>query len=156
MDITLDVGEYKLNMRAAGLIIHNGKLLVHRNINKDHYALVGGRIEIGEDSVTALKREVSEELAKDVEVLNSAGIIENFYMMNNHKYHEIMFIHKAEFTNKHDAEIIEELKNAEGKEHLKYVWIDIDKIEDYNIMPEVIKEIVKSDSMPVHKVWNEI
>ena len=48
MDLTLDVGEYKLNIRAAVVIIHNGKILVHRNINSNHYALIGGRIEIGE------------------------------------------------------------------------------------------------------------
>lgn len=46
MDITLDVEEYKLNIRAAGVIIHNGKILAHRNINSDHYALVGGRVQI--------------------------------------------------------------------------------------------------------------
>ena len=33
MDITLDVEDYKLNIRAAGVIIHNGKILAHRNIN---------------------------------------------------------------------------------------------------------------------------
>ena len=49
MDLTLDVEDYKLNVRAAGVIIHNGKILVHRNVNSDHYALIGGRVEIGED-----------------------------------------------------------------------------------------------------------
>lgn len=27
MDITIDVEDYKLNVRAAGVIIHNGKVL---------------------------------------------------------------------------------------------------------------------------------
>ena len=39
MDITIDVEDYKLNVRAAGIIIHDGKILVHRNINSDHYAI---------------------------------------------------------------------------------------------------------------------
>ena len=51
MDITIDVDDYKLNVRAAGVIIHNGKILVHRNINSDHYALIGGRVEIGENDM---------------------------------------------------------------------------------------------------------
>lgn len=46
MDITIDVEDYKLNVRAAGVIIHNGKVLAHRNINSNHYALIGGRVEI--------------------------------------------------------------------------------------------------------------
>ena len=67
-DLTLDVEDYKLNIRAAGIIIHNGKVLVHRNTNSNHYALVGGRVEIGEDSVSTLKREVQEEMGKDIEI----------------------------------------------------------------------------------------
>ena len=62
MDITLDVGNYKLNVRAAGIMIHNGKILVHRNVNSDHYALIGGRVEIGENSVDTIKREMIEEI----------------------------------------------------------------------------------------------
>ena len=45
MDITIDAGDYKLNVRAAGVIIHNNKVLVHKNVNLDRYALVGGRIK---------------------------------------------------------------------------------------------------------------
>ena len=33
MDITIDVEDYKLNVRAAGVIIHNGKVLAH-SINR--------------------------------------------------------------------------------------------------------------------------
>ena len=32
MDITIDVGDYKLNVRAAGVIIHNNKVLVCSSI----------------------------------------------------------------------------------------------------------------------------
>ena len=58
MDITIDVEDYKLNVRAAGVIIHNGKVLAHRNSNSNHYALIGGRVEIGEDSANTIKREI--------------------------------------------------------------------------------------------------
>ena len=57
MDLTIDVEDYKLNVRAAGVIIHNNKILVHKNINSDHYSLIGGRVEIGEDSENTVKRE---------------------------------------------------------------------------------------------------
>ena len=64
MDITIDVGNYKLNVRAACIIKHNNKILVHKNINEDHYALLGGRVEIGESSEDTIKREIKEELGK--------------------------------------------------------------------------------------------
>ena len=50
MDLTIDVEDYKLNVRATVIIEHNGKILVHRNVNSNHYALMGGRVKIGEDS----------------------------------------------------------------------------------------------------------
>ena len=74
MDITIDVGDYKLNVRTAGVIIHNNKILVHKNVNSEHYALVGGRVEIGENSVDTIKREIKEELGKDIEI---TGYINN-------------------------------------------------------------------------------
>ena len=72
MDLTLNVDDYKLNVRAAGLLIHNNKVLVHKNLNSDHYALLGGRVEIGEDSAKTLKREVKEELGKEIQITGYA------------------------------------------------------------------------------------
>ena len=59
MDLTIDVDSYKLNVRAGVVIIHNNKILVHKNINSNHYALLGGRVVIGESSDETVKREVS-------------------------------------------------------------------------------------------------
>lgn len=81
MDLTIDVEEFKLNVRAAGVIIHNGKVLAHRNINSNHYALIGGRVKIGEDSSNTIKREIKEELGKDIEITGYIATIENFFEM---------------------------------------------------------------------------
>ena len=62
MDLTIDVEDYKLNIRAAGIIMHNNKILAHKNKKVGHYALIGGRIQTGESSAEAVKREVQEEI----------------------------------------------------------------------------------------------
>ena len=152
MDITIDVEDYKLNVRTAGIIIHNNKLLVHKNINEEHYALIGGRIEIGENSEHALKREIQEELGKEIEVTGNIATIENFFYMKSHKYHEIMFVHKAEFVNEEDKKIEDAIKNIEGKEYLKYEWLNLNHIDKYLLKPKVIKEILKNGKFPVHKI----
>lgn len=155
MDLTLDVGEYKLNIRAAGVIIHNNKILAHKNTNSDHYALIGGRVEIGENSEDTVKREIMEETGKEVETIGYISTIENFFEMQGKKYHEIMFIHKVEFINEQDKQIQETIKNIEGKDYLQYEWLDIEKIDQYNILPKIIKEILKEEKFPVHKINNE-
>ena len=152
MDITIDVEDYKLNVRAAGVIIHNNKVLVHKNVNSDHYALVGGRIEIGENSVDTIKREIKEELGKDIEITGYISTIENFFEMKGSKYHEIMFVHKIEFINEEDKKIEHTIKNIEGKEYLKYEWLDLGEIDKYPLKPQVIKEILKNGKFPVHKI----
>ena len=87
-DLTLNVQDYKLNVRAAGIVIHNGKVLLHKNTNENHYALIGGRVEIGEDSATTLKREIQEEMGKDIEITGYVSTIENFFEAEGSKYHE--------------------------------------------------------------------
>lgn len=151
-DLTLNVLDYKLNIRSAGIIIHNGKVLVHRNVNSDHYALVGGRVEIGENSASTLKREIKEEMGKEIEITGYVSTIENFFEMKDSKYHEIMFVHRAEFVDDEDKKIEYTIKNIEGEDYLQYEWIEINKIDEYPIVPKAIKEILKENKFPVHKI----
>ena len=156
MDITIDIEDYKLNVRAAGIIIHNNKVLLHKNINENHYALIGGRVEIGENSADTVKREIKEELGKDVEITGYISTIENFFEMKGSKYHEIMFVHKIEFTNEEDKNIEYTMKNIEGKDYLKYEWIDLDKIDEYPLAPNIMKDILKEKKFPTHKINIEL
>lgn len=152
MDLTIEVEDYKLNVRAAGIIIHNNKVLTHRNLNSNHYTFIGGRVEIGEDSATTVKREIEEELGKEVEIIEHGGVIENFFEMQGTKYHEMLFMHRAEFVDEEDQKIEYTLKNREGKDYLQYEWIDIDHLDDYPIKPAIIKEILKQGKFPVHMI----
>lgn len=156
MDITIDVENYILNVRAAGVIIHNNKILAHRNINSNHYALVGGRVQIGEDSETTVKREIEEELGKEVKITGYISTIENLFEMKGSKYHEILFVHRAEFVDENDQKIDYILKNVEGKDYLQYEWLDLDKIDEYPILPNVTKEILKEDKFPIHRINNDM
>ena len=155
MDITVDVDGQLLNVRTAMVIIHNNKVLTHRNVNSDHYAIPGGRVQIGEDSAKALKREVMEEMGKEIELIGYVTTIENFFEMKGRKYHEIEFIHLAEFKNEEDKKIEDTIKNVEGKDYLQYEWLDIDKIEEYPIMPKAVKQVIKDGKFPVHIINND-
>lgn len=156
MDLTIDVGDYKLNVRAAGVMIHNGKILAHKNVNSDHYALVGGRVEVGENSTDTIKREIKEELGKDIEIKRYISTIENFFEMKGSKYHEIIFIYEIEFINEEDKKIEYTMKNVEGKDYLHYEWLDVEKIEEYPLLPKAIKEGLKENKFPIHKINNDL
>ncbi len=156
MDLTIDVEGYKLNIRVAGIIIHNNKILTHRDINKDHYCLPGGRIEIGETSEQAIKREIKEELGKDVEIIEYKSTIENFFEFENNKYHEIYFLYKIEFVNEEDKKINYTIHNVEGKQYLQYEWLELNKINKYNILPECLKDIISDKEGLIHVINNNL
>ena len=156
MDLTVNLEDYLLNIRAAAIIVHNNKVLVHRNVNSDHYALLGGRVKIGEDSETTVIREILEEIGKKVEVTGYVATIENFFEMKNKKYHEILFVHKAEFEKEEDRKLEKTIKNAEGKEYLQYEWLEIDKLNNYNLLPNSIKNFLQEGKFPIHKINNEL
>ena len=156
MDISINVEDYKLNVRAAAIIIHNNKILVHKNIHEDYYALLGGRVQIGEDSETTIKREILEELGKEIEITGYISTIENLFQHHNGKYHEIMFVYKAEFVNEEDKKIEHTIKNIEGEDYLSYEWLDLKKLDEYIIKPEKIKSILKNGKFPIHQINKEI
>ena len=155
MDLTIDIENYRLNIRATGIIIHNNKLLVHKDRNLNHYALMGGRIAIGESSEDTIIREFKEEIGKEVEVIGYVGTVENFFEADSYKYHEIMFIYQLEFVNEEDKKIEDTIKNIEGNDYLQYEWLDLDKLEKEPLKPEEIKQVIKNGKFPVHKIFQD-
>ena len=152
MDLTIDIKDYKLNIRAACIIKHNNKVLLHKSDDKDHYCLIGGRVEIGENSENTIRREIIEELGKEIDITRYVSTIENFFEFEGSKYHEYMFVYEAEFKEDKDKLIEDTLCNIEGKDYLKYYWVDLKDIDNVDIKPKVIKDILKDGKYPVHKM----
>ena len=150
MDITVNVDDYLLNVRTSGILIHNNKILLHKNINEEHYALLGGRVAIGENSEEALRREIMEELGKEIEITGYITTIENLFEMKSSKYYEILFVHNIEFKDEEDKKILETMYNKEGKEYLRYEWVDIDELDKYNLKPKSMIKILKEKQYPAH------
>ena len=152
MDLTVVLDNKKLNIRACALIIHNNKLLVHNNINENHVALVGGRVKIGESSEDTLKREIKEEMGKEIEILEYVSTIENFFDADDMPYHEIMFVYRVDFKEEEDKKIVDSIKNIEGEDELKYDWIDLDKIEEYPLKPQILKSMIINNKFSIHEI----
>ncbi len=77
-------------------------------------------------------------------------------MSNNKKIIILYLQSQIIFKNTDDRKIEHTLKNAEGKEYLQYEWLDLDKIDQYPLVPKVIKEILKEENLPIHKINNDM
>lgn len=132
MDINFNYGDITLNVRVAGVYIENGKVLMSRHKNSTFKNLPGGRIKLGEDSISALKREYMEELDKEIEIISEPFILENFYNRNNINYHEYLFVYLININN---------IDNF-TKDDLIFSMEDKDEILKMDIRPIKVKEFL--------------
>ena len=154
-DLTIDLEGGRLNCRAAGIIIHDGKVLFHKNPADVYYALLGGRVKICESSDNTVKREIEEELGKKIEILEYMATIENFFELKSKNYHELLFVYRAEFVDDEDKKILETLHNVEDTKKdkvVQYEWLPMDELDKYDIRPSVIKEVLSRKSYPCHLI----
>ena len=70
---------------------------------------------------------------KKIEIKEYAATIENFFEVEKKKYHEIYFLYRIEFLDDEDKKIDYTMHNMEGKEYLQYKWLELDKIDEYDI-----------------------
>lgn len=63
------------------------------------YRPIGGTVEYGEDSKSAVIREVKEEINEDIIEAKLLGVIENIFRYGDEVGHEFDFIYSAQFLN---------------------------------------------------------
>jgi ADP-ribose pyrophosphatase YjhB (NUDIX family) len=93
--ITFTSGDRAFNMRAAAVILHNGQVLIHRAVDEDFWTLPGGRVELGEPAAETIRREMQEELEVGVEVVRLLWLVENFFVYEGKRWHEVAFYYEV-------------------------------------------------------------
>ena len=87
--ISFDIDGVRFNYRCAAICHSDSRLLLHRALQDDFWALPGGRCEAGETAREAVEREMREE----IDVPASAGrlvfVVENFFAYDDWQGHEI-------------------------------------------------------------------
>ena len=118
-------------LSTAGIIIHENKILTHRDVNKDHYCLPGGRVEMGETAEHAVIREVQEELNITPKIirplwLNQAFFIEDVDKMNYHELciYFLMDISETDLLSKGNKFTLQERQHTHHFE-----WLDFSRLE---------------------------
>ena len=88
MDILFKNDDFVFSYRVAGILKHNGKILLQRPKNDD-YAIIGGHVAAMETSMETLKREFEEELHAKIEVDNLLAIGEIYFPWGKRPCHQI-------------------------------------------------------------------
>ena len=154
MDINFKEEGYTFNFRVAALIRNGNKILVEQNKQVDYYGLPGGRCKLGEDSISAIIREMLEETGEEMEYVRSVGMLENFFISRytNSPYHEILLIHELKFKNK-DTYKKDNIINLEEKKDGKFYWKEIDELN--KCKPEIVFKRL-NDTEFFHMINNDM
>jgi len=134
---------------AISIIRNNDKILVYERqddiTGERFYRLVGGCIEFGELSNTALKREFKEELSLDIKNTKLISIFESIFTFNSKEMHEIVFLYESEFV---DSSIYNEdiINGLEGDRAFNAIWILVSDFlkKKHKIYPEEIVDYLQA------------
>lgn len=102
-----------------------------------------------EDSKEAMVREIKEELGIKLSVDDALliDVVENFFIYNNMKYHELLFIYRFELPD--NITIEDGLKTLDKDNNYNY-WKDFKEIKNLNIKPVIIKDIYLNKELKHH------
>ena len=130
-DFRTKVGNTVFGVRATALIVQNCKLLVTKD--KNQYYTIGGAIQVNESTEDALVREVREELGVRAQAGQLAFVVENRFEEAGVYYHNIEFHYLVNLLE--DAP----LTMQEDEKRQPCEWIDLDRLEDFQLVPAFLK-----------------
>jgi 8-oxo-dGTP pyrophosphatase MutT (NUDIX family) len=130
-----------------GVLIDSGRLLVAQAKRANNTFLPGGHIDAGEGARTALAREFKEEMDLDVVVGDFIGAVENQWQTGEVINSEINLLFAVSIKGENTDVVSQE-------PHLDFYWHDIKAIEDINLKPSPLVEIIRGVShSPPSAYW---
>ena len=146
-DLSIIIDGVKFNFRVGLLVKMKKQVLVECNQEYDFVVLPGGRVKTLESSEDALIREINEEMKIDLTNYNLEFICidENFFELDNIKYHELYFIYKIEID-ENNEDFKDGMINYDSKVNY-YKWVDILDLKEVNLLPKSLINIIDSNGI---------
>lgn len=131
---------YSCGLRAAAVLVKNGRILLQRDRNGEEYALPGGHVKIGETLEDCLIREIMEETGAAIRCSRLLWSEECFRSWNGKQMHTVSFYYLAEFCGQ--PEIADDGGPAPQKdnEDVVFEWIPVGGLRDRTVYPDFLKE----------------
>lgn len=154
MNLEFVQDNFKFSVRVSALIYNSNqnKILLFNVEGRNYYALPGGKVKELEESLLALKRELKEEIGWTNLKFSFFALSEEFVNDKGYNNHQLNIIYKAIYSGPISNT---KFKGLEG-DWINFEWIDIDKIEQYKIIPSDIKTAILNKSLSNHFVNNLI
>jgi ADP-ribose pyrophosphatase YjhB (NUDIX family) len=150
----------RFNLRAAGIAMKDGHVLVTRETTDAVWYLPGGRVEWGESTQAAVAREIEEELGVTCQIGELAIVLENFFSHAGKRWHELAYYFPVtlpdDFPFRVDGEVCH--RSRDGSVELEFKWIttQAEVLREQNFRPEaLVPELSATHNGVRHVVWIE-
>lgn len=146
MDIRISEKRGNFKFRVGGIIKKGDKYLVVKINKNNFYCLIGGHVGLGEDTETAVVRELKEELCKDVKVVALSAIFENFFTSRSgRKFHELCFAYDVEVVGDIEVKDFVRMENDNGEMvRLEFKWLTLDEMREC-FKPKALIDAIEQD-----------
>lgn len=148
LDFRTRQGNRIFGVRAAGLIIKDGKIFLTKD-DKGRYYTIGGAIKVGESAQDAVVREVKEELGVDSDVNQLAFVVENQFTHEGVNFHNIEF----HFIIQPLGDMPNEMLEGGIKQTCE--WIELDNLVNIDIVPRFLTEALANWNGQITHLVNE-
>ncbi|MDE6111611.1 MAG: NUDIX domain-containing protein, partial [Eubacterium sp.] len=135
---------YTCNFRSVGVLIKDNKLLVQRDKNGNVYALPGGHVKIGENSVNSLIREFKEETGADITCNRLIWTEECFWEWNGKSTNTIAFYYLISLNDKNTIPDNGEFISQKDNCNVLLGWVSLDKLSELTIYPSFLKDKINN------------
>jgi len=120
----------KIEVCVRAVIQRQGKILICQNKSKGYYFLPGGHIDFGETAKETLNRELKEELNIIVKKYSFIGTVENIFIEDGQKHHEINLVFNVS---------VDRLNDRSRENHISFLLMDIKEFSRKKILPVALK-----------------
>lgn len=150
MDLTFRIPEGTFNLRAAAVILHEGRILAMQDERSPYYYLPGGRVGLGETAEDALLRELKEEIGIRARIVRPLWLNQGFFNADVEKvdYHEVCLYFLVDVTGTELLSRGDSFTLHEGRHTHRFQWLPIDKLRDGYFYPLFLKDALFS--LPDH------
>ena len=139
---------YICDLRVAGVLIKNGKILVQRDRHGNEYAIPGGHVKVGEIMTESLIREFKEETGAEITCERLLWSEECFWENSGRKVHNVSFYYLISFSPDFDIPDHGQFIPQKDNDSVLLGWIPIKEIEQLTIYPEFIKQTIHQLDAP--------
>lgn len=131
---------YTCDLRVAGVLVKDHRVLVQREKDGTAYALPGGHVQIGETLEDALVREIREEMGVGIRCVRLLWSEECFWAWCGRQAHQISFYYLMELREPLDLPENGEFVPQKDHRDVVFGWMPIEELQHVTVYPAFLKE----------------